>query len=76
MSEPSRQWLRDAAIYFVKAIAFAVGSYILMLVIYGGARISFWMWSLIVTLAFAVAYVPYFVRAIKSHGSSKNKEDG
>lgn len=57
--------LRDAAIYLLKAFAFAVGSYLLMLLIYGGVRISFLAWTAIVLLAFAVAYVPFLIRAIK-----------
>lgn len=72
MSPLAKQWLRDAAIYLLKALVFAVGSYLLMMVIYGGVRISFFGWIAIVILAFAIAYIPYVVQRMKS----QTKKDG
>lgn len=65
MSLLAKQWLRDAVIYFLKAFAFAAGSYLLIFVIYGGVRISFIAWTAVVLLAFAIAYIPYLIRGIR-----------
>ena len=72
MSLLAKQWLRDAAIYFLKAFVFAAGSYLLIFVIYGGVRISFLAWVAIVLLAFAIAYIPYVIRGIRDRA----KRDG
>lgn len=61
----AKPWLRAISIYFLQAAAFAVGSYLLIILVYGGIRISFFAWSAIVLLAFAVAYIPYFIRGIR-----------
>ena len=63
----AKQWLIDALIYSVKAIFFAAGSYFLIYVVYGGIHISFFAWTAIVFLAFAVAYVPFLMRKTKNH---------
>jgi hypothetical protein len=57
----TKNWPRDAAIYFLKAFAFGLGSYLLMFVIYGGVRITLFAWIAIVLLAFALAYIPYLI---------------
>lgn len=67
MSPLAKQWLLHAAIYFLKALIFAVGSYLLIISIYGGVRISFFWWTAIVILAFVVAYIPYVVQRVKSN---------
>lgn len=74
MSPLAKQWLSDIAIYLLKAFAFAVGSYLLIRVIYGGTRISFLAWSAVVLLAFAIAYIPVVLRGIR--GRAKGKESG
>lgn len=65
MSFFTKQRLRDAAIYYVKAFAFAIGSYLLMMVIYGGSRLSFFAWTSVIFLAFTIAYIPYVVRGAR-----------
>lgn len=66
MSLLAKQGLKDAGIYLLKAFVFAVGSYLLIYVIYGGIRISFLAWGAVVLLAFAVAYVPYLIRKARN----------
>ena len=75
MSLLAKRWVRDAVIYFLKAVAFAIGSYFLMVRIYGGVRISFIAWSVTVLLAFTAVYVPYLVRAIRQ-ARREGKEGG
>ena len=74
----AKQWVRCGVIYFLKASAFAVGSYLLISTIYGGIRITFIAWCVVVFLAFAVAYVPYLVRWVRSRtkGDGTNKGNG
>jgi len=67
MNSFTKQQLRDAAIYCLKALIFAVGSYLLILVIYGGSRLSFLAWSGVVLLVFTIAYIPYLVRSIREN---------
>lgn len=69
MNSSAKQRLRDAAIYYLKALIFAVGSYLLISVIYGGSRLSFFAWFGAVLLAFTIAYIPYLIQSIR-----KNKE--
>lgn len=70
MSLLAKQWLRDAAIYLLKALVFAAGSYILIFVIYGGVRISPIAWTAVVLFAFAIAYIPYLIRGIRGQSKS------
>lgn len=65
MNSFTKQQLRDAAIYYLKALIFAVGSYLLILLIYGGSRLSFFAWSGAVLLVFTIAYIPYLVQSIR-----------
>lgn len=70
-------WIRDGVIYFLKALTFAISSYLLIYVIYGGSRIPFFAWCAIVILAFAVAYIPHLVHRsrnqAKESGANKNE---
>lgn len=44
MNSFKKQQLRDLCIYYLKSLIFAVASYLLILVIYGGARLSIFAW--------------------------------
>lgn len=72
----AKQRLKDSVIYLAKAFVFAVGSYLLIYVIYGGIRISFPAWAAIVLLAFAVAYIPYLLRKAKDRKRSEKSTHG
>lgn len=69
MNSFKKQRLRNVLIYYLKALIFAIGSYLLILVIYGGSRLSFFVWVGVVFLAFTIAYIPYLVQLVR-----KNKE--
>lgn len=66
MSSFSKRFVRDAGIYYLKAVAFAVISYLLLFAIYGGVGISFLPWAAVVILAFTIAYIPFFARFVKA----------
>lgn len=59
------QRVRDAVVHYLKALIFAVGGYLLIIAIYGGTRLSFFVWAAIVFLAFTIAYIPVLVRKRK-----------
>lgn len=57
--------LRAVIVYLIQAIAFALVSYLIMDVAYGGVRISLLAWSVIVVVVFTLFGIPHFVRARK-----------
>lgn len=73
MSPSSKRFLRDIGIYYLKAVAFALVSYLLLFVVYGGVRISLLAWSAVVILAFTIAYIPFFVRSVRAGKADKGK---
>ena len=78
MSLLAKPWLKDAVVYFSRAFLFAVGSYLLMYVVYGDVRMSlcsFLVWATVVFLVFAVAYVPFLLREARQRKQIKKDDD-
>jgi len=67
--------LRNISIYYLKASAFSVVSYLLLLVVYGGVRLTFLLWYCIVLLAFTIAYIPFFIRLLISNKEKKEVKE-
>lgn len=57
--------LKNMAIYYVKAMVFAVGSYWLVLLIYGRTKITFFEWAVVILVAFTIGYIPYFIKLLR-----------
>lgn len=65
MKSSRRRRLRNLFIYYLKALIFSVGSYLLILVVYGGSRLSFFAWFGVVLLAFTIGYIPYLFQLVR-----------
>lgn len=57
--------LKNMAIYYVKTMVFAVGSYWLVLLIYGRTKITFVEWVVVILVAFTIGYIPYFIKLLR-----------
>jgi len=65
MNPSSNRLLRDVGIYYSKAVLFALASYLLLFVVYGGVNMPLLGWSIVVVAAFTVAYIPFLVRSFR-----------
>jgi len=65
MQKVAATLLRAVIVYLIQAIAFALVSYLIMHVAYGGVRISLLTWSVIVVVVFTLLGTPHFMRARK-----------
>lgn len=65
MKKVSAVLLRAVIVYLIQATAFALVSYLIMHVAYGGVRISLLSCSVIVVVVCILLGIPYFVRARK-----------
>lgn len=57
--------LKNMAIYYVKTMVFAVGSYWLVLLIYGRTKITFFEWVVVILVAFTIGYIPNFIKLLR-----------
>ena len=73
MNPTAKKFLIDAGIYYLKAVAFSLVIYLLLFAVYGGVRISLLAWSVVVLLAFTIAYIPFFVRSVRAIKAAKGK---
>lgn len=61
----SKAALKTIATYYVKAVAFTIASYGLLLLVYGRIGISFFEWTGILLVAFTIGYIPSFIRLFR-----------
>lgn len=72
MTSTLKSVLRDAGIYYLKAGAFSIVIYLLLIAIYGGTRISFLWLAVAVLFAFTVAYIPHLIKVIRTKKQKGN----
>lgn len=65
--------LIGVGIYYLKAIAFSLVSYLLLFAVYGGVRISLLAWFVVVILVFTIIYIPFFVRSVRAAKASRER---
>ncbi|WP_202841028.1 hypothetical protein [Luteimonas saliphila] len=73
MNVITKKFVKQTAVFYLKTIAFAVATYLLLFVVYGGVNLSLLAWSVIVALAFTLAYIPSFIRFFKESLAHKNQ---
>lgn len=75
MTDTFKRILRDAGGHYLKAAAFAIAIYLLLIVIYGGTRISFLWLVIAVAFAFTVAYIPHLIQVIRANRGKAQSDD-
>lgn len=77
MNRVYKEIAKTLGIYYLQAIAFALVSYLIMHLAYGGVRLSLLTWSAIVVGVFTVLYIPALVRNFRLAKSiDKNRKGG